>query len=68
MRLNFKRISAIASSILMLGMTAGIAAATSYPAPFVVGGSPNVAIVYGSGAAPLTLQLQQALLQVLVVL
>ncbi len=35
----------------MLGMTAGIAAAASWPAPFVVGGTPNVAIVYGSGAA-----------------
>jgi len=51
MKLNFRKISAIASSALMLGMTAGIAAAANYPAPFVVGGSPNVAIVYGSGAA-----------------
>ena len=51
MKLNFRKISAIASSVLMLGMTAGMAAAANYPAPFVVGGSPNVAIVYGSGAA-----------------
>jgi hypothetical protein len=51
MKLNFRKISAIASSALMLGMTAGMAAAANYPAPFVVGGSPNVAIVYGSGAA-----------------
>jgi len=51
MKLNFRKISALASSALMLGMTAGIAAAANYPAPFVVGGSPNVAIVYGSGAA-----------------
>ena len=51
MKLNFRKISALASSVLMLGMTAGIAAAANYPAPFVVGGSPNVAIVYGSGAA-----------------
>ena len=51
MRLNFRKISALASSALMLGMTAGIAAAANYPAPFVSGGSPNVAIVYGSGAA-----------------
>src|SRR3989338_3277747 len=51
MKLNFRKISAIASSALMLGMTAGIAAAASWPAPFVVGGTPNVAIVYGSGAA-----------------
>lgn len=51
MKLNFRKISALASSALMLGMTAGLAAAANYPAPFVVGGSPNVAIVYGSGAA-----------------
>src|SRR3990172_8194521 len=51
MRLNFRKISALASSALMLGMTAGIAAAANYPAPFVSGGSLNVAIVYGSGAA-----------------
>src|SRR3989344_7567607 len=51
MKLNFRKISAIASSALMLGMTAGIAAAANYPAPFASGGSPNVAIVYGSGAA-----------------
>lgn len=51
MRLNFRKISALASSVLMLGMTAGLAAAANYPAPFVVGGSADVAIVYGSGAA-----------------
>ncbi|MEK6840943.1 MAG: hypothetical protein AABX79_03240, partial [Nanoarchaeota archaeon] len=52
MKLNFRKIAAIASSVLMLGMTAGLAAAANYPAPFVVGGSPNVAIVYGASAAP----------------
>ncbi|MFH1589741.1 MAG: hypothetical protein ABIB43_04205, partial [archaeon] len=51
MRLNFRKISALASSALMVGMTAGIATAANFPAPFVVGGTPNVAIVYGSGAA-----------------
>lgn len=51
MKINFRKISALASSALMIGMTAGIAAAANYPAPFVVGGSQNVAIVYGSGAA-----------------
>jgi hypothetical protein len=50
MKLNFRKISALASSALMLGMTAGIAAAANYPAPFVVGGAADVAIVYGSGA------------------
>jgi hypothetical protein len=51
MRLNFRKIAAVASSLAMVGMTAGIAAAANYPAPFVSGGSANVAIVYGSGAA-----------------
>ena len=45
----FKKISAIAASALMVGMTMGVAAATTYPAPFVEGGSANVAIVYGTG-------------------
>ncbi len=51
MRLNFKKISAIVTSALMVGMTAGVAAAASYPAPFVEDGVGNVAIVYGSDAA-----------------
>ncbi len=46
----FKKISAVAASALMVGMTMGAAAATTYPAPFVEGGSANVAIVYGTGA------------------
>lgn len=50
MRINFRKISAIASGILMLGMTAGIAAASNYPQPFVVGSSPNVAVVYGASS------------------
>ncbi|MCX6749701.1 MAG: hypothetical protein NTW17_03085 [Candidatus Pacearchaeota archaeon] len=51
MKLNFRKISALASSALMFGMTMGIAAAANYPAPFVTGGAANVAVVYGSGAA-----------------
>lgn len=47
---NFKKISAISASVLMIGMTAGIAAAASYPAPFVVGGNADVAVVYGTGS------------------
>jgi len=50
MKFNFRKISAIAVSALMTGMTMGVAAAANYPAPFVSGGSPNVAIVYGTGA------------------
>ena len=47
--INFKKISAITGSALMLGMTMGVAAAANYPAPFVSGGAANVAIVYGTG-------------------
>jgi len=49
MKFNFKKISAIAISTLMTGMTMGVAAAASYPAPFVSGGVANTAIVYGTG-------------------
>ncbi|MBI4116627.1 hypothetical protein HY449_02700 [Candidatus Pacearchaeota archaeon] len=48
--INFKKISAIVSSGLMVGMTMGVAAAANYPAPFVSGGAANVAIVYGTGS------------------
>ena len=47
---NFKKISAIGTSALMIGMTAGMAAAANYPAPFVVGGNADVAVVYGTGS------------------
>jgi len=50
MKQIFKKISAIAASTLMVGMTMGVAAAASYPAPFVSGSSADVAIVYGTGA------------------
>ena len=48
--LNFKKLSAIGASTLLMGMSMGVAAAASYPAPFVVGGSADVAVVYGTGA------------------
>lgn len=50
MRINFKKVSAIATSALMVGMTMGVAAAANYPNPFVVSGSANVAVVYGTSA------------------
>src|SRR3989344_311682 len=56
----FRKISAIAASALMLGMTLGVAAASNYPAPFVVGGSADVAIVYGTGEGVSNLDLVQA--------
>ena len=60
MRLNFKKVSAIAASALMVGMTMGVAAAANYPSPFVVSGNADVAIVYGTGAGVSSLDLVQA--------
>ncbi len=60
MSLNFKKVSAIAASALMIGMTMGVAAAANYPAPFVSGGAANVAIVYGTGPGVSSLDLVQA--------
>ena len=60
MKFNFRKISAIAVSALMTGMTLGVAAAAAYPAPFVSGGVANVAIVYGTGAGVSSLDLVQA--------
>lgn len=48
--INFKKISALTGTGLMLGMTMGVAAAANYPAPFVSGGVADVAIVYGTGS------------------
>lgn len=50
MKINFRKISAILSSAVMIGATAGMAAAANYPAPFVVDGTADVAIVYGASA------------------
>jgi len=50
MKLNIRKISAMGASILLTGMTMGMAAAAAYPAPFIVGGvDKGVAIVYGTG-------------------
>jgi hypothetical protein len=53
MRKIFRKVSAIAASALMIGLTMGVAAAANYPAPFVAGGSSDVAIVYGASASNL---------------
>jgi len=60
MKFNFRKISAIATSLLLTGMTAGIAAAANYPAPFVSGSTADVAIVYGTGAGVSALDQAQA--------
>jgi len=51
MKYNFKQIFALGTSALLIGMTAmaGVGAA-NYPAPFVVSGYGNVAVVYGTGS------------------
>ncbi len=60
MKFNFKKISAIAVSGIIAGMSMGLAAAANYPAPFVSGGVANAAIVYGTGAGVSSLDLVQA--------
>lgn len=51
MKLNFKKVASVMACTAMLGSTMGLAAAANtYPAPFVVSGASDVAIVYGSGA------------------
>jgi len=51
MKFNFKKISAIATSLLVTGMTMGVAAAANFPAPFSDGTASATGIVYGTGAA-----------------
>jgi hypothetical protein len=60
MKLNFRKIAAITGSVMLTGMTLGIAAAANYPAPFVTSGVGNVAIVTGSGAGVSALDTVQA--------
>jgi hypothetical protein len=60
MKFNFRKISAMAASVLVAGMSVGMAAAANYPAPFIQGGTANVAIVYGTGSGVSTLDLVHA--------
>jgi len=61
MKFNFKKISAITGSLLLAGMSVAIpVAASNFPAPFVVGGSADVAIVYGTGAGVSTLDVVES--------
>jgi len=61
MKFNFRKISAIGSSLLLTGMSIAVpVAAAAYPAPFVSGGSANVAIVYGTGAGVSALDVVEA--------
>ena len=50
MKFNFRKIASVIASAVMLGSTVGTALAATYPAPFVVGGSADAAIVVTSGS------------------
>lgn len=60
MKLNFKKISAVLTSGIMTVSGIGFAAAANYPTPFVVSGTANVAIVYGTGSGVSSLDIIQA--------
>jgi len=60
MKINFRKISAIAASAVMGVSSIAFAAAGAYPYPFVSGGSSDVAIVYGTGTGVSSLDLIQA--------
>jgi len=61
MKFNFRKISAIGSSLLLTGMSIAVpVAASAYPAPFVSGGVANVAVVYGTGAGVSALDVVEA--------
>jgi hypothetical protein len=51
MKFNIKKIISVAASAMMLGSTLGIAAAATYPAPFVESGTAAGAVVVGANAA-----------------
>jgi len=46
-----QKIANILGTALMIGSTAALAAAASYPTPFVQNGAANVAVVYGASSA-----------------
>ena len=50
MRLGIRKIASVAVGAVMLSSTVGFAAAASYPAPFVVGGEADGAVIVGSSA------------------
>jgi hypothetical protein len=50
MKLNFRKIASVLASAVMIGSTVGTALAANYPAPFVVGGKADAAIVVTSGS------------------
>jgi len=70
MKFNFKKITSVLASAVLLGSTLGIASAAVYPAPFIQGGNADVSVVTGaaspngvdlSAAATLAVNLQEEL-------
>jgi len=51
MKFNYKKVASVLASAAMVGSTMGFAFAATYPAPFVSGGSSDVAIVVGSSTS-----------------
>jgi len=61
MRINFKKITALATTALFgISLAALPVAAANFPAPFVVGGSADVAVIHGTGSGVSTLDMVQA--------
>ncbi len=50
MRFNYKKVAAIGASVLLTGMTLGVAAAANFPTPYSSGSSSGTAVVSGTGA------------------
>jgi hypothetical protein len=51
MKFNIRKIASALASAAMLSSTIGFAAAASYPAPFIVGGEADAAVIVGSSSA-----------------
>jgi len=60
MKKVFRKITAFGVSALMVGMTAGVAVAANFPAPFVDDGVADVAVVYGTGEGVSSLDMVHA--------
>ncbi len=60
MKFNFRKISAVITSVLLTGASVAFASAAAYPEPFVVGGVADVGIVYGTGTGVSDLDQVQA--------
>lgn len=60
MKINFTKVTAVLTSGLMAVSGIGLAAAASWPAPFVASGVANAAVVYGTGTGVSSIDSVQA--------